>query len=115
MAMPLWVGAVVDTFGLSERAVGRIGAFEFGAVAIVSIVVGLRVHRYPVRPTIWAGLLILILGNIGSAFVHTELTLILFRAVCGVGKGLMVAVAFALVAGSTRPTRAFAILNGGYS
>lgn len=115
MAMPLWVGAVIDSFKLSDEAAGRIGSWEFGAVAIVSIVVGMRVQRYRVLPTVATGLVILILGNIGSALVTSELMLTVFRTVAGIGKGLMVAIAFALVAGSSRPTRAFAILNGGYS
>jgi len=111
MVMPLWVGAVIDDLHLSEAAAGRIGSFEFMAVAAVSLLVAFRIQRFPTRLTAASGLLMLIVGNFASAFVTTELALIVARMLCGLGKGFVVAIAFSLAAGSARPTRAFAMLN----
>lgn len=111
MVMPLWVGAVIDGLHLSEQAAGRIGSFEFAAVAIVSVFVALRIQMFATRPTVAVGLALLILGNFGSAFAGSETVLTLFRMLCGIGKGLVVAITFSLAAGSPRPTRAFAVLN----
>jgi predicted MFS family arabinose efflux permease len=111
MVMPLWVAAVIEDLGLSEAAAGRIGSFEFMAVAIVSVLVALRIRLFPTRITAAIGVLLLVLGNLGSAWATQEGTLIAFRMLCGIGKGLVVAITFSLVAGSARPTRAFAVLN----
>jgi predicted MFS family arabinose efflux permease len=111
MVMPLWVGAVIQSLHLSEAAAGRIGSLEFMSVAVVSVVVGLRIKSFPTRPTVLAGLILLIAGNFGSAFSHGEPALIATRMLCGVGKGLVVAIVFSMAAGSARPTSAFAMLN----
>lgn len=111
MVMPLWVGAVIDDLGLSEAAAGRIGSFEFMAVAAVSLLVALRIQKFPTRLTAAIGIVLLVAGNFASAFSSTEIELIAARMLCGLGKGLVVAIAFSLAAGSSRPTRAFALLN----
>lgn len=111
MVMPLWVGAVIDDMGISNQAVGQIGSLEFAAVALVSVTVALRIQNFPTRPTVALGLALLILGNFWSAFAATEGLLTVARVICGVGKGLVVSITFSLVAGSYRPTRAFATLN----
>lgn len=115
MVMPLWVGAVIDDLGLNEATAGRIGSFEFMAVAIVSVGVALGIRRFPPRATTAVGVVLLVLGNVASAFAGGELALVLSRILCGVGKGLVVAIVFSLVSGSSRPTSAFAILNVVYA
>ncbi|MBY8825004.1 MFS transporter [Sphingomonas colocasiae] len=111
MVMPLWVGAVIDDLHLSQAAAGRIGSFEFMAVAAVSLLVALRIQAFPTRLTAAIGIALLALGNFASAHAGGEGGLIAARMLCGVGKGLVVAIAFSLAAGSSRPTRAFALLN----
>ncbi|HEY0316636.1 MAG TPA: MFS transporter [Sphingomonas sp.] len=115
MVMPLWVGAVIQDLHLSEAAAGQIGSMEFLAVAIVSVLVALRIQSFPTRPTVIVGVLLLIAGNIASAFAHGEIALTAARMLCGLGKGLVVAIVFSLAAGSARPTRAFAVLNVVYA
>ncbi|BAV63080.1 MFS transporter [Sphingobium cloacae] len=111
MVMPLWVGAVIDDLHLSEAAAGRIGSFEFMAVAAVSLLVAFRIQRFPTRLTATVGIMLLVAGNLASAFATGEGALITARMLCGLGKGFVVAIAFSLAAGSSRPTRAFALLN----
>ena len=111
MVMPLWVGAIIEGLALTEDAAGRVGSVEFMAVAVVSVIVALNIRRCPTRPTVLVGVMLLVLGNFASAFATDEATLLLARLICGLGKGLVVAIVFGLVAGSARPTRAFATLN----
>ena len=111
MVMPLWVGAVIDDLHLSEAAAGRIGSFEFMAVALVSLLVAFRIQAFPTRLTAAVGIVLLVLGNFASVFADGEGSLIVARMICGLGKGLVVAIVFSLAAGSSRPTRAFALLN----
>jgi MFS transporter, DHA1 family, inner membrane transport protein len=106
---------VIQDLHLGEAAAGRIGSMEFLAVAIVSVLVALRIQAFPTRPTVWLGVALLIAGNVASAFAHNELLLTGARMLCGVGKGLVVAIVFSLAAGSSRPTRAFAVLNVVYA
>ncbi|EZP72775.1 Major facilitator superfamily MFS_1 [Sphingomonas paucimobilis] len=111
MVMPLWVGAVIDDLRLSEAAAGRVGSFEFMAVAAVSLLVAFQIQRFPTRRTATVGIALLVVGNFASAFAMSEGALIASRMLCGLGKGFVVAIAFSLAAGSSRPTRAFALLN----
>lgn len=115
MVSPLWVSAIISDFGLSEAAAGRVSSFEFMAVAVVSVVVALNITRFPTRKTVIAGMALLLVGNFDSAFTPDENALTLARMVCGVGKGLVEAVVFSLVAGTTNPTRSFATLNVAYA
>ena len=97
MVMPLWVGAVIDDTGLSEAAVGRIGSLEFLAVAAVSVLVALRIQLFPTRRTAALGVALLVIGNVAAAWADRELTLTLARMLCGIGKGLVVAIAASLI------------------
>jgi DHA1 family inner membrane transport protein len=111
MVMPLWVGAVIEDLHLSASAAGRIGSMEFLAVAFVSVLVAMAIRWCPTRSTVAAGVALLVLGNVASAFAGSEGGLIAARLLCGVGKGLVVAIVFSMAAGSSRPMRAFAVLN----
>lgn len=111
MVMPLWVGAVIEGLKLDEAAAGRIGSMEFLAVAAVSLLVAFQIQKFPTRTTTILGVALLIAGNVASAFAGSELALTVSRMLCGIGKGLVVAIVFSLAAGSARPTRAFAMLN----
>ena len=111
MVMPLWVNAVIDTLHLSEAAAGRIGSFEFMAVAVVSVLIAIFIHRFPTRTTAAAGVALLVIGNLASATATAETPLILARLLCGIGKGMVVAIVFSMASGSARPTSAFAVLN----
>ena len=115
MVMPLWIGAVIDDLSLTAQAAGRIGSYEFMSVAVVSIFVALRIRSFPTLTTVAAGMSLLIVGNSWAAFAGSETTLIAARMLCGIGKGLVVAITFSLVAGSPRPTSSFAILNVMYA
>jgi DHA1 family inner membrane transport protein len=111
MVMPLWVGAVIQDLHLSASAAGRIGSMEFLAVAVISVLVAVTIRWCPTRPTVAVGVALLVLGNFTSAFAGSEGGLIAARLLCGVGKGLVVAIVFGMAAGSSRPMRAFAVLN----
>lgn len=111
MVMPLWVGAVIEDFHLSVAAAGRVGSVELMSVAVVSLLMAIRIQAFPTRPTAAVGMILLILGNFLSAQAASEVQLILARMLCGVGKGLVVAIVFGLAAGCAKPTRAFALLN----
>lgn len=115
MAVPLWVGAVIDSFGFSAKTAGSIAAIEFACVAIASFAVAMRVHTFSVRTLCLVGFTLLILANGVSIFLDNPGTLTVARAVAGAGKGLVISASFGLAGRSTSPARAFALLNGGYT
>lgn len=115
MVMPLWIGAIIDDFGLSESTAGKIASTEFATVAIVSLLLAIYIRHFQARPTVWIGLVLLISGNLLSGIAESALVLAVFRALTGIGKGLVVAMIFSMAAGTEFPTRTFAVLNASYA
>jgi predicted MFS family arabinose efflux permease len=115
MVTPLWIGAIIDDYGLSRSIAGSIGAAEMAVVAIVSITLAIQVHRLKARPTVLVGLACLIIGNLLAAFMKEPATLTAARVLVGCGKGIVVTVSFSLAAGTSHPIRTFAVLNACYA
>jgi len=115
MVMPLWIGAIIDDYGLSRSVAGSIGAAEMAVVAIVSFALAIQVHRFKARPTVLVGLACLVTGNLLAAFMKDPTTLTAARILVGCGKGIVVTISFSLAAGTSHPVRAFAILNASYA
>lgn len=115
IAMPLWIGAIIDDYGLSRSVAGAIGAAELAVVAIVSVAMATQVHRFNARATVMVGLLCLVCGNLIAALVQDASSLTAARILAGCGKGMVVTISFSLAAGVSHPIRAFAILNACYA
>ena len=115
MVMPLWIGAIIDDYGLSRSVAGSIGAAEMAVVAIVSFALAIRVHRFKARSTVLVGLVCLICGNLLAAFMTDPVALTAARVLVGCGKGIVVTISFSLAAGTSHPIRAFAVLNASYA
>lgn len=115
MVIPLWIGAIIDDYGLSRSVAGSIGAAEMAVVAIVSFALAIQVHRFKARPTVLVGLACLVIGNLLAAFMKEPTTLTAARVLVGCGKGIVVTISFSLAAGTSHPIRAFAILNASYA
>jgi len=115
MVMPLWIGAVMDDYALPAEAAGRIASIEFIIVAAVSLILAARVDRVNIRLVSLIGIICLMLGN-GGAVIATDVDALTgLRALCGLGKGLIVAGIFSLVARTVNPTKSFAVLNASYA
>ncbi len=115
MAVPLWVGAVIDSFGFTAETAGTIASIEFAAVAFASYSVAMRIHMFSVRKLCAVGFILLIVANGTSTLIADPGLLTVCRTVAGLGKGLVISAAFGLAGRSTSPARAFALLNAGYT
>jgi len=115
MAVPLWVGAVIDSYGFTAETAGAIAAVEFVFVAIASYSVAFRIQKYSVRNLCAIGLGLLIAANAVSTTLEGSVALTACRAIAGIGKGLVISAAFGLAGRSMSPARSFALLNGGYT
>lgn len=115
MAVPLWIGAIIDSFGISAETAGLIAAVEFTTVAVASFAVAPRIHQFSVRMLCTIGLGLLITANASATLLDSVGPLLVCRAVAGLGKGLVISAAFGLAGRSVSPARSFALLNGGYA
>jgi predicted MFS family arabinose efflux permease len=115
MLMPIWVGQVVDGYGLTPESAGKIASLEMFLVAATSVLVSFLLGRVPRIGMTALGLGLLIVGNTLCVVFHSYLGLALCRSMTGVGKGLLVAALFSLAGQTANPTRTFALINCGYA
>ena len=115
MAVPLWVGAIIDSYGFSAETAGTIAAVEFTTVALASYAVAPRIHQLSVRMLCTIGLGLLIAANGCATLLDSVGPFVVCRAIAGVGKGLVISAAFGLAGRTAAPARSFALLNGGYA
>lgn len=115
MALPLWVGAIIDDYSLTAERAGIVAAIEYAAVAIVSVAIATQVHRLNLKNVSIIGMLCLLIGNGSAGFSTDFASLSLSRGLAGTGKGLVIAAIFSLAARTPTPTKAFAIINGAYT
>jgi predicted MFS family arabinose efflux permease len=115
MVVPIWVGQVIDTFHVSATTAGSIASLEFITVAVTSLGIATLIGLVPGRRLCIAGTTLLLAGNLVSMLAMSLPVLTAARLVCGVGKGLVVAIIFGLAGQTANPTRSFAVLNCGYA
>ena len=110
------MGVSIDTFGLSEQQGGLLASTQLAAISLATLVVAPLVHRINRRRVFICGLLLSILSNgisILSVSMGSVTVLFLSRALCGTGEGFLIAIVFAIAAGTARPIKTFAVINYG--
>lgn len=115
MVVPIWIGQVIDHFRVSAAVAGSIASLEFAAVAITSVITATLVGRSPGRLLCTLGTVLLTAGNLVCTFASSLAWLGAARLVCGVGKGLVIAIIFGLAGQYANATRSFAVLNAAYA
>ena len=116
LLMPFLMGTGIDTFGLSEPQGGWLASTQLAAISVATLVVAPLVHRIDRRRVFICGLLLSILSNgisILSVSMGSVTVLFLSRALCGTGEGILIAMVFAVAAGTARPIKTFAAMNCG--
>lgn len=96
--LPLEISGMVDQFGLTEAAAGRIAAAHLFGIAVASILLATRMHRVNLRAVCFVGVVLAGVANGFSAFTPSVTALIAGRAFAGIGEGIVLAVVHALVA-----------------
>ena len=115
IAVPFWVGAIIDDYAFTAEIAGTIAGIEFTTVAVTSYLIAARIHTFSPRAICALGLIILTVCNAWSTMIADATSLSICRGIAGVGKGLTISAAFGLAGRSVSPARAFAFLNGGYA
>lgn len=105
---PMLLGGMVDEFGMSERLAGIIVTYEMLGFALSALLTSARIHIVNRRVLSVIALVVVIIGNISSAFADSIFLLGVSRFVAGLGAGACVAVFNATVAGCQAPDKRFA-------
>ena len=110
LVLPIMVGAMVDSFGLSESAAAYSASFNFVGGALVAIPIALRVHHLNLRTLLIVGLVLAALGDLLSAYTaNQEFVFLVMRFVAGVGQGIAYTAVVTAIARLAVPDRAYGL------
>ncbi|MGN2413005.1 MFS transporter [Pseudomonas syringae] len=110
---PILGGALIDQLGLPLNAIGGIFAAELIAMAIACGASAMFMGSVNRRYFAIAALIVLVLGNLASAQVHSQTGLLICRVICGASGGVVMAVVYATAALRRAKDATFAIINIG--
>ena len=110
-AQPQLLESIMADHGVHEGAVGQMFSLENGSFFITLLLASGPIARMSRARTALAGILVLVVGNIASAYAGSLGALLIARAITGIGAGLVSAAATAAVASSLQPDRIFAIIT----
>ena len=110
-AQPELFHALLRGLALNESAVGYVVAIEICAVAITSFLLAPRISALPLRTVCVAGAVVAIAGHGVSVYLEDFATLLLVRALTGVGEGCALAIANALIATTAHPEKEYGKMN----
>ena len=110
LGMPILAGSLVDHAGYTEEQVGYLAAFDTGGLFFASVFTSILVTHYNRRVLTIVGIILAILGNLGSVFVDSINLLFALRFLSGAGGGVVYAVVVAILAASTQTARNYTYL-----
>jgi predicted MFS family arabinose efflux permease len=105
--LPGLVAAVGAAFGLDTSQLGYFSSAELGGLTAGSVVGALISRRLGLRLATALGLITALLASLGSLFVNGFGSLLLVRAVAGLGSGVLVSIAYIIIGRSHHVTRNF--------
>ncbi len=110
-AQPQLLESIMADRGVLEGAVGQMFSFENGTFFITLLLASGPIARMSRARTALAGILVLVVGNIASAYAGSFDALLMARTITGIGAGLISAAGTAAAASSRQPERVFAIIT----
>ena len=110
-SQPQLLESIMADHGALESAVGQIFSFENGALFITLLLASGPIAGMSRARTALVGILVLVVGNIASAYAGSFGALLMARTITGIGAGLLSAAGTAAVASSLQPVRIFAIIT----
>lgn len=111
VALPFLMGSTIDSLDLTKSAAGILYSLEFIVAAIASIVVAPKIGKVRRRDLAFVGAVIVILGNLASAWWCTYETLLVIRPLTGIGAGLTLACGNATIANAKQPEKIAGLMN----
>jgi predicted MFS family arabinose efflux permease len=106
---PFTQTALIKGFGLGTAQASIAISAEIGCLAITVMVISRNLHRLNFRLVASLGALLAVLGQILTLATDSHGLLLVARVMCGLGEGGGIAIAYAVMARTTNPTRAFTL------
>jgi predicted MFS family arabinose efflux permease len=110
MGMPVLVGALVETRGLSEAQAGYMASADLLGIFCASITISLCIRRIDRRHWVLGGILLSAACNILSGYVPDFGLLFVIRVIAGFGSGVCYSIALANLATTSNASRNFTYL-----
>jgi DHA1 family inner membrane transport protein len=110
-AQPQLLESIMADHGTLEGAVGQMFSFENGSFFITLLLASGPIASMSRARTALTGILVLVVGNIASAYAGSFDALLMARIITGIGAGLISAAGTAAAASSRQPERVFAIIT----
>ncbi len=110
-AQPQLLESIMADHGALEGAVGRMFSFENGSLFITLLLASGPIASMSRTRTALAGILVLVVGNMASAYASSFDALLIARTITGIGAGLISAAGTAAAASSRQPERVVAIIT----
>ena len=107
LILPVVIGALVDTLGLTSRQAGMIATAEFIGMAAANLAIAAVVHRWNRRTLGISMLALMIAANLSSVFTSGFAVLFVTRIIAGLSEGALVALMTAGVVSTRAPDRIF--------
>jgi len=108
-ASPYFLGTLISGGRLSASSAGVLYAIEMLAFAVAMLLVAPRINRLSLRSVAAVGMLLIVAGQLGSAFATSEALLAVLRSAVGLGSGLVSASATAAGSRTAAPERVYGV------
>ena len=113
VVLPVLVGAMIDTLGLTPNEAGIIAAADMLGAFISVFCISFVIARVKWRVLLLGGIGVLTAADVLSGFAHSYFALLLFRVLAGLGEGALLAVANASTGETRDPDRVYALSLAG--
>ena len=105
------LGPIMREFGKGEEAVGWLFSLENTALAVSGLMIAGPLARWSRPRVAMIGGLVVVLANVASAFAWSFESLMVIRALAGIGTGVVGAAGTASAASAREPDRMFAAVT----
>ena len=109
LALPLILGALSDLYGFSSREIGWVGAAENAGLLLGSALVSMLAKSGRFRLMIMTGIVLAILGNVMTSFIHTFEPMAGVRLATGFGSGICYSAGIACLSLTRQSSRHFSV------
>ncbi|USI77595.1 MFS transporter [Sphingopyxis sp. USTB-05] len=107
--LPLILGAMVVRHGVSELQGGILATIQVMSTALLGCLLFPIAPRILSKWTLYAGLMLLLVSNLGTIFAHRMSELVVLRTMAGIGEGIVIVVVSLLIGKDEGVEEGFAV------
>jgi predicted MFS family arabinose efflux permease len=102
---PLYIGGLIDSYGLSEARAGLICSLEISSVACSCVLLSSWLRRMSLRLSALFGIALISVANVLTLFQDQFIWLLILRVLAGIGAGVCLASSSAIISRANDPDR----------